>query len=451
MTFLATIVVLGVLIFVHELGHFAAAKAVGVRVVRFSIGLPPKIFGIQRGETEYVLGAIPLGGYVKMGGMDDEVMERIEGGGEAEYKPSQRDFDAQPIWARTFVITAGVIMNMLFAFGVYTFVAAKWGMPEYSTTRVAYIDVANLPAGTEALAEISAGSRFVRIGDTEVHDWGDVRNGLFRSDPGPIEIEMAEPRMIVEIRIPGEESDRRRLAGSVAEWVEAGVGNVNPGSPADKAGLERGDRIVSVSGVPVENWYDFVGEIEARPGERVELAIIRDGQEIMRPVTLDSEEGRALDGSVAILGKAGIYRPEGDVVYHSVTLANSFAIGYRQTVGVTRMILGFLKDLVTGGISPRSMGSIVTIGQASGQAAAAGPNMFLQFMALFSVNLAVLNLLPIPVLDGGHLVFLGIEAVRGGRALSLENKVRWSNFGFLVVVGIMLWALSNDFMRLLGI
>ena len=163
MTILATVIVLGVLIFVHELGHFAAAKAVGVRVVRFSIGLPPKIFGIQRGETEYVLGAIPLGGYVKMGGMDDEVMERIEGGGEPR-EPGPRDFDAQPIWARTFVISAGVIMNMLFAFVVYTFVNAKWGVAELSTTRVAYIDVANLPAGTEALAENPAGSRFGPIG-----------------------------------------------------------------------------------------------------------------------------------------------------------------------------------------------------------------------------------------------------------------------------------------------
>jgi regulator of sigma E protease len=451
MTFLATIIVLGVLIFVHELGHFAAAKAVGVRVVRFSIGLPPKIFGIQRGETEYVIGAIPLGGYVKMGGMDDEVMERIEGGGGAQREPSPRDFDAQPIWARTFVISAGVIMNFLFAFGVYTFVAAKWGMPEYSTTRVGYVDATNLPAGTEALAEIPAGSRFVRIGDSEIHDWGDVRSGFFRSDPGPIEIEVVEPRMVIEIRIPGEESDRLDLVGSVASWVEAGVGAVNPGSPADKAGLERGDRIVSVSGIPVEHWYDFVRVIEARPGERVELAIVRDGQEIMRPVTLDSEEGRALDGSVALLGKAGIYVPEGDVVYHSVSLGNAFVLGYRQTVGITRRIFGFLKALVTGDISPRSMGSIVTIGQLSGQAAAQGPNMFLQFMAMFSVNLAVLNLLPIPVLDGGHLVFLGIEAVRGGRGLSLENKLRWSNFGFLVVVGIMLWALSNDFLRLLGI
>ena len=450
MTFLATVILLGVLIFVHELGHFAAAKAVGVEVQRFSIGLGPKVFGVKRGETEYVLSAIPLGGYVKMGGMDDEVMERLEGGGEEHRGPGPGDFDAQPIWARTFVISAGVIMNMLFAFGVYTFVAAKWGMAELSTTRIGYINAATLPAGTGDLAEISTGSRFVRIGDSEVHDWGDVRRGLYQSDPGPIEIELAEPRMVIEIRIPGEDSDRRDLVGSVGPWFEAGVGGVNPGSPADKAGLEAGDRIVSVSGIPVENWYEFVLLIEARPGERVELGVVRDDQEIMRPLTLGSEEGLGLDGSVALLGKAGIYRTEGDVVFHSVSLGDAFVFGYEQTVAVTGMILGFLRELVTGGISPRSIGSVVTIGAASGQAAAAGMNTFLRFMALFSINLAVLNLLPIPVLDGGHLVFLGIEAVRGGRGLSLEQKLRWSNFGFLVVVGIMLWALSNDFLRLLG-
>ena len=257
--------------------------------------------------------------------------------------------------------------------------------------------------------------------------------------------------MVIEIRIPGEESDRRDLVGSVGSWFEAGVGAVEPGSPADKAGLEAGDRIVSVSGIPVEHWYEFVRLIEARPEERVELGIVRDQQEIMRPVTLESEEGRGVDGSVALLGKAGIYRPVGDVVYQAISFGDAVVFGYGETVAVTRMILGFLRDLFTGGVSPRSMGSIVTIGEASGQAAAAGMNTFLRFMALFSINLAVLNLLPIPVLDGGHLVFLGIEAVRGGRGLSLEQKLRWSNVGFLVVVGIMLWALSNDFLRLLGI
>ena len=121
MTVLATIIVLGVLIFVHELGHFFAAKGVGIEVQRFSIGLGPRILGFRRGETEYVLSAIPLGGYVKMGGMDDEVMERVEGGGDGERRqPSPRDFDSKPLWARTFVISAGVIMNMVFAFVLYT-------------------------------------------------------------------------------------------------------------------------------------------------------------------------------------------------------------------------------------------------------------------------------------------------------------------------------------------
>ena len=156
------------------------------------------------------------------------------------------------------------------------------------------------------------------------------------------------------------------------------------------------------------------------------------------------------DGSTRIVGRAGIGPPILQT-YRDVSAAEAVRAGYRETVVVTSLILGFLRDLVTGGISPRSVGSIVTIGEASGQAAEAGLDTFLRFMALFSVNLAVLNLLPIPVLDGGHLVFLTIEAVRGGRALSVEQRLKWSNVGFLIIVGIMLWALSNDFLRLLGI
>lgn len=167
-------------------------------------------------------------------------------------------------------------------------------------------------------------------------------------------------------------------------------------------------------------------------------------------MTLDREEERQADGSMAEVGKIGLFPPVGEITYTDVSLAQSAVFGYRETVAVSGLILGFLRDLVTGGVSPRSMGSIVTIGEASGQAAAAGMDSFLRFMALFSINLAILNLLPIPVLDGGHLVFLAIEAVRG-RSLSIEQRLRWSNVGFLVIVGIMLWALSNDFLRLLGL
>jgi regulator of sigma E protease len=451
MTILATVIVLGVLIFVHELGHFAAAKAVGIEVQRFSIGLGPKVLGFTRGETEYVLSAIPLGGYVKMGGMDDEVMESIEGGGSGEPRvPSDRDFDAKPIWARTLVISAGVIMNVVFAFGLYTFVVAQWGLPELDTTRIGRVVAERLPAGTESLGTVPAGARILSIGEQPVGHWGDVREGLLNGTPGPAVIELVEPAGSVEIRIPADEYDRRLLAGSVASWVEAGVGAVNPGSPADRAGLEAGDRLVAVDGQAVANWFDFVGLIEARPGERIEITVSREGRELIRAVTLDREEERQPDGSMAEVGKIGLFPPVGEITYTDVSLAQSAVFGYRETVAVSGLILGFLRDLVTGSASPRSMGSIVTIGEASGQAAAAGMDSFLRFMALFSINLAILNLLPIPVLDGGHLVFLAIEAVRG-RSLSIEQRLRWSNVGFLVIVGIMLWALSNDFLRLLGL
>ena len=451
MTILATIIVLGVLIFVHELGHFAAAKAVGVDVQRFSIGLGPKVFGFRRGETEYVLSAIPLGGYVKMGGMDDEVMERIEGGpARTPRLPSPGDFDAKPVWARTLVISAGVIMNMLFAMGVYTFVAARWGLPQHETTRIGLVEVDLLPAGAEALAGVEVGATVERIGGRTVEDWGDVQDGLYRAPAGPLRIELADPAQSLEIRVPADEEERIGLVRAVVRWIDAGVGAVNPGSPADRAGLEEGDRILSIDGVPVRNWWDFVDQVEARPGQRVEITLDRGGHELIRALTLDAERQERSDGVKVEVGKIGVYPPVGRFSYEPVTLGQAVVAGWDETWAVTGIIWGFLRDLVTGRASPRNMGSIVTIGEASGQAAAAGLDQFLRFMALFSVNLAILNLLPIPVLDGGHLLFLAIEAVRG-RALSVEQRLRWSNVGFLVIMGIMLWALSNDFMRLLGL
>ena len=453
MTVLATIIVLGVLIFVHELGHFAAAKSVGIEVQRFSIGLGPRVFGFQRGETEYVVSAIPLGGYVKMGGMDDEVMDRVEGGQVEDpiRVPSDRDFDAKPIWARAFVISAGVIMNMAFAFGVYTFLAAHYGVQELASTRVGMVSVESLPPGTEALGTVEMGSRIVSIGGAPTDTWRSVQRGLLERDPGPTTIELTEPSRTIEIRIPVTEDERRALVASLEIWQEAGVGLALPGSPADVAGLEAGDRVIAVEGEATLNWWTFVDQIESRPGERVELTIVRDGSELVRAVTLDAEETSRANGSTAMVGKVGIQGPIPPTMHRDVGLAEAVRTGYRSTTAVTVLIVGFLGDLVTGGISPRSVGSIVTIGEVSGQAAAAGLETFLGFMALFSVNLAVLNLLPIPVLDGGHLVFLTIEAVRGGRGLTIEQRLKWSNVGFVVIVGIMLWALSNDVLRLLGI
>ena len=445
-TFLATIVVLGVLIFIHELGHFLAGKAVDVEIQRFSIGFGPKLFGFKYGETEYVFSAIPLGGYVKFGGMgEDEMLEKLEGGGDDSPRvPGPRDFDAKPIWARALILSAGVIFNMLFAFGAYTYVIAEWGVPELSTTRIGIVHDEFLPPGTENLVGISAGSRFVRIGETEVGSWGDVERGLFEAPSGPIQLDLAEPDQSVEIRVPVTDAERHALVRSVEVWVEAGVGSVVPGGPADEGGLEPGDRVTAVAGIDVEGWFEFTSEIRSRPGERVEITLVREGREIIRAVTLDTEEEQGVQ-----VGKMGVYQPVGALSYSPVPLTEAMVYGYRETIAVTGMILGALRDLVTGGVSPRSVGSILAIGEASGQAAAAGVDYFLRFMALFSVNLAILNLLPIPILDGGHLAFLLIEGVRG-RELSFETKMRWSQVGFVVLMGIMVLALSNDVLRVLG-
>jgi regulator of sigma E protease len=452
MTVLATVIVLGVLIFVHELGHFAAAKAVGIEVQRFSIGLGPKIFGFQKGETEYVLSWIPLGGYVKMGGMDDEVMERVEGGApEAARVPSPRDFDAKPIWARTFVISAGVIMNMIFALVVLVGVNAVYGVRELNETRIGVVEASTLPEGAKSLADLPIGATITRIGDRSVAHWGDVRDGVLDAATGSLVFETSAPAGRYEVEIGADQNDRRRLLASIGWWVPAELGDINPGSPANDAGLEEGDRVVSVDGAPIQTWHEFVTAIRASPGTPVELVLERDGTRLIRTVTPDeATEDDAETGETIRVGRVGVFAPLMDFAYEPVTLVRAASLGYQETAGVTRLILGFLRDLVTGGVSPRSVGSIVTIGAESGRAAQAGPSVFLRFMALFSVNLAILNLLPIPILDGGHLVFLGIEAIRG-KALSIEQRLRWSNLGFLIIMGIMVWALSNDILRLFGI
>ena len=450
MTVLATIIVLGVLIFVHELGHFMAAKAVGVDVHRFSIGLGPKVFGFTRGGTEYVLSAIPLGGYVKMGGMaDEEVTQRLEGGASAvQREPGPGDFDGKPIWARTLVISAGVIMNLLFAFAVYTTSAAVWGFREFATTRVGEVRASTLPAGAEALAQLPVGARLVQVGGAPVEHWGDVREAFMNASTGPLQVTYVDPAGSFEIRVPSDERERQELAASVMHWVEPRVGALLPGSPAEAGGIEADDQIVAVDGQPIQTWWEFVRAVESRPEQRTEILLTRDGSQLTRVVVPELRQERdRVTGDEVQVGRVGIYPPVDEMVSQRVGFPEAVSLGARETLAVTGMILGFLRDLVTGNISARSVGSIVTIGEASGEAAAAGLETFLRFMALFSVNLAVLNLLPIPVLDGGHLLFLFIEKLRG-RALTVEQRLRWSNVGFLIVMGLMVWALSNDVMRL---
>ncbi len=443
---LATIILLGVLILVHELGHFWAAKSVGIVVERFSIGLGPRLWGFERNGTEYVLAAIPLGGYVKMQGMDDEVMEQIEGGpSDRPRGPRSGDFDSKPIWARAFVISAGVIMNMLFAFLLFALVPAAWGRADLATTRVAAVDAADLPEGTEALARIEAGSEIVRIGDRSTASWGFLQRTLLETPAGPLTVETRAPVQRLEIVAPQERGDRIAMVAALSPWADAVIGAVEPGSPAAAALLEEGDRVVAVAGTTVASWDEMVREVGARPGERVEIALLRDGVRLVRAVVLDS-----VGSGEELRGRLGVYPEPFPEVRIPIPPGEAVQAGWSETTFYTLTILNFLGDLFTGDQSPRDVGSIGTIAVESGRAVESGIDTFLRFMAIFSINLAILNMLPIPVLDGGHMVFLGIELVRGQK-LSVKQRLRWSQIGLWVVLAIMVWALGNDLLRFLGI
>lgn len=362
-TILATALVLGVLILVHELGHFWAAKLVDIEVSRFSIGFGPKIFGFKPGETEYVLSALPLGGYVKMEGMiDEEVTSTLEGDSpNADRQPSPRDFDAKPLWARFLVISAGVLMNLVFAFVAFSFIAHERGVHE------------------------------------------------------PV------------------------------------VSSVSEDFPAAAAGIQVGDAIRAVNGRRTDDATDVSRAIIQRAGEQIRLTVERDGRTFNIDIVPAAERKYdEIARDTVELGRIGVRFSGSDESYRSLGVGESIVAGARETGSWITDVGVFFARLVTGRQSPKELGGPIVIGQLSGQFARAGFWPLLDFMAIISVNLAVLNLLPIPILDGGHLVFLAIEGLRGGKPVSVEQRLRFSQIGLLLVLGLMVWAFANDIMRLVG-
>ena len=459
-TLIATIIVLGVLIFVHELGHFMTAKAVDIEVPRFSIGFGPKVIGFRRGETEYVISLLPFGGYVKMAGMEE--MESIEGGdttitemvehrkeGEAR-APRPRDFESKPLWARALVISAGVIMNLLFAFVVFSAIAMIWGVARDPGPAIGGVNEELLPAGAEALAGVTSGATVTRVGEQEVASWEDLQRALTRAGAGDIDLTLSDGPP-VRITLPGTDSLRGSLLAAIEPQLQIGpvLGEVVSGRAAAAAGLEAGDRVLRAGGEPVATWQQFVAVIERNPGRAVPLELERNGERIDLTVTPEAHTRGELR-----FGRIGVGVP-----YASAELAlprravgpiAGIQRGATQTWDMVVMTVDFLGGMITGRHSARNVGGPIMITQMSGRFARAGMEAFLGFMAILSVNLAVLNLLPIPVLDGGHLVFLGIEAVRG-RPLSIEQRMRLAQLGFIVIIGIMVWAIGNDLMRWFGI
>lgn len=448
---LALIVVLGVLIFVHEAGHFIAAKWAGIYVHRFSLGLGPPIpwLTFRRGETEYSISWLPLGGYVKMASREEDIgSSALEGGAPSVAVPPDRVFEAQPIWKRMIVILAGVTMNALFAWIVFAELAYKNGRQIDPVTTVGRVVSELVPKEAAGLKQIRPGSRILRVNGDSVKSWDEIVSAIANTSDPEVRIELADGSTIVLPIHPDALEQRIKAAQALQPYRPPVVDTVMADKPAARAGIQKGDTIVAVNGRPVQQWYDLLDVVQGSAGRSLTMTVARDGQRFafsLRPYA-DSIPGP--DGKQRLVGRIGAgVRTE--VISEKFTLGQAFVEGGRATLRASTQIFRTVRGLFSGRISGRTVGGPILIGQLAGESLQLGLDTFLGFMALISINLAILNLLPIPVLDGGQFLFLLAEAIIR-RPLPVKLRERLTTVGLVLIILLMGLAFSNDFRRLFG-
>lgn len=447
---LAFIVVLGVLIFVHELGHFLAAKWAGIWVHRFSVGMgnPIKALTFQRGETEYAISWLPLGGYVKMASREEEATSSaLEGETPVEEVPPDRMFEAKPVWKRMIVILAGVFMNTLLAWAIYSGLALARGRAVNPETRVGAVDTTLLPAGARTLSELRPGDRVVEVNGQAVDSWPALVTALQNTPSPQITLKLADGRTLTAEVHPDALAERLEMAASLTPFLTPVAGQVIAGKPAEKAGILQGDTIVALNGEPMAQWTDVVRVIERSAGRPLAIDARRGSRAVAFTVVPDSEEVKDTAGERHWVGKIGVQVTYGTRYEKYPGVGAALVAGWDQTVVAGTTVWRALKGLVSGRVSSRNLGGPIAIGQMAGQAVRLGIDEFLAFMAFISINLAVLNLLPIPVLDGGQFLYLVAEAV-ARRPLPQKVRERLNFVGLALILALMVLAFSNDFRRI---
>lgn len=446
LTVLSLLVVLGVLIFVHELGHFIVAKAVGIQVLRFSLGFGRPLIAWTRGETEYWISWIPLGGYVKMAGLEDEGMVgELEGGKAAVAIDPERTFDKKSLWARMAVILAGVTMNVLLAYFIFTGLYAFSGVPVRAATQVDTVLTRMLPPGSEGWTALRRGDRIVRVNGDSVKSWEDIQEHLLQS--GPVaRLEIAGRSEPVVVGLPDDAQARVRLVSwGILPLDSARIGIVQPGEPGARGGLKPGDLVIRADGDSIRSWNDVLFKLWASPGKTIALTVRRDGALVDLAITPRAET--EADSASPRPHTFGFIGAVGDVleIKQPLPIDRAFGAAAVQTVRQAELVIVAVGRLVRGkGL--RDLGGPITIAQVSGQAARLGLDRFLVVLAIISIGLAILNLLPIPVLDGGHAMFLIAEAIRR-KPLSVQLRLRLTQVGMLVVLALMILAITNDVVR----
>ena len=445
----ALIVVLGVLVFVHEAGHFIAAKWAGIYVHRFSLGLgaPIKALTRKRGETEYTISWLPLGGYVKMASKEEEATSSaLEGGKATDPVPPDRVFEAKPVWKRMIVILAGVAMNALFAWVVFTGLALVKGERINPETRVGLVVADGLPEEARDLTRLEPLDRITAVNGVPVASWDEILNRLQTAHETRLVVDV-EGKDPITINLDADDLERRLgLGNAVLPYLPPVIEEVVANEPGAEGGLLPGDTVVAFNGQPITQWYEVLEAIEPTAGQTVTMMVGRAGGRQTLTLTPRAEptlDGKGTRGYLGVL----VHREE---QFRELGLGGAIKAGTNATLAASTLIIRSLRGMFKGLISPRTLGGPIAIGQMAGQSIRYGISTFLEFMALISVNLAVLNLLPIPVLDGGQFVFLLAEGVTR-RPLSLKLRERLTAVGLVLIVLLMVFAFSNDILKAFGI
>lgn len=451
-TVAALLVVLGILVFIHEAGHFMAAKWAGVWVHRFALGIGNPIPGLsfRWRDTEYAICWLPLGGYVKMATAEEEVTSSaLEGRAPDTVVPPEAYFEAQPVWKRMIIILAGVTMNALFAWVVFTGLAARNGRPVDPETRVGLVDTAGLPPALDPLRALAPGDSLTAVNGMPVHQWGEVLDGIMSGAADTVTISVAgKPEIRLRIHRDAIE-ERAQAAQALSSWRPAVAGTLTPGGPAARAGLEPGDTILAVGDASTPQWWDLTAAVEAHPNDTLPIVVARGAERLSFTVTPRAEIVHDGRGAERTIGKIGVGNA-GQVVFEPLTFTQAMGEGLTATLNASTTVVRSVRGMLTGRVSGKNIGGPIAIGQAAAASAQAGIGVFFAFLGIISINLAVLNLLPIPVLDGGQFLFLLAEGILR-RPLSLKLRERLTVVGLVLVLALMVFAFSNDLRRIFGL
>jgi len=426
-------VVLGIMIFVHEWGHFIAAKLCGVRVDVFSFGFGPRLFGMKRGDTDYRVSALPFGGYVRMAG-DNVVEERT--GADYEYLSKTRG-------QRVFIAVAGPAMNVLLAFLIFWGIYWIVGIPYESDLRQP-ADVVAMPVNPPVVSGVRAGDRILAINGRKTSTWEKVLSEMNKAKPGAsvqITVLRDGTELPLNVTVPKKVTSADSLVGYPA--LAPIVDDVAIGFPADRAGLKTGDIITAINGKPVSTWYQLVDAVHSSDGHPIEFTLRRDGKEISMNIT--PMEGMSPDGQSVWQIGVSPKTQEGFEREGPFTAAKDSMV---ETYMNMRQIVDVIGGLFNGKVSIRELQGVVGIARVSGQAAERGPMTLLGLMAVISLNLGLLNLFPIPVLDGGHVLLLAIEGLLR-RDLSIAVKERFVQVGLVFLLGIFAFVMYSDILKLI--